>query len=245
MGSLFKLCQTPHPISRPHASQNLVTLYGLNDIATSVQRIKPGTANEKNTLRKTYLGHVKNLQLAGKNKPYNNPNEDFRDLLSWPVEEWHNQKEHGKRISDGLGDEVLDLLDRALQMAPGKLPHEQAEKWKGIVAPDETVKPKSIADMPGKRPLQPAPAGRNPAAMSPGLKSARPERSGVKRRYNETSFVGYGEGYADDDVADSTGGEDDGRGSSKKKRRKEFSAASPLGMNDRGMSGMGMIGSRR
>jgi hypothetical protein len=207
-------------MSQPHSSQNLISLYSLDKLAFSVARKDPVTGEKINKLRKSYEGKVKSLQLAGRNKPVNTP-DDFSNLLAWPEQEWHIQKEHGKSISDGLSGEVLDLLDRALQMAPGRLPADRAEKWKTIVAPDDSIKPKVTADLPGNRSLQPAPAGRHSAAMSPAARASRPERSGVKRRYNETSFVGYGEGYGDDDIGDSTGGEDDGRsGLSKKKRRK-------------------------
>lgn len=246
MGSLFKLCENPHPISRPHTSQNLIELYGLNSIAASVARIDPVTGEKINKLRKSYEGKVKTLQIAGKNKAVKVPDE-FTNLLQWPEQEWHNQKVHGKNALDGLSGDLLGMLDRAVQMAPGKLPAAEADKWRNLVATDDGVKSKAAAEIVGKKPVQPAPNARSLAVPSPALKPSRPERSGTKRRYNETSFVGYGEGFADDDIADSTGGEDDGRsGITKKKRRKDYPAGSPLGgLNDRSGYHMGMVGVRR
>jgi hypothetical protein len=246
MGSLFKLCENPHPISRPHTSQNLIELYGLNSIAASVARIDPNTGEKINKLRKSYEGKVKNLQIAGKNKAAKVPDE-FTNLLQWPEQEWHNQKVHGKNAMDGLSGDLLGMFDRAVQMAPGKLPAAEADKWRNLVATDDGVKSKAAAEIVAKKPVQPAPNARSSAVPSPALKPSRPERSGTKRRYNETSFVGYGEGFADDDIADSTGGEDDGRsGITKKKRRKDYPAGSPLGgLNDRSGYHMGMVGVRR
>jgi hypothetical protein len=60
---------------------------------------------------------------------------------------------------------------------------------------------------------------------SPSADPARPKRAGKKRRYDERSFEGYGEGYVDDDVdmaagGYSTGDGEDGRRSGKKRRKK-------------------------
>ncbi|OCK86395.1 Rox3-domain-containing protein, partial [Lepidopterella palustris CBS 459.81] len=219
-GCLFKLCVNPHSISRPHTSQNLIELYGLNSIAASVARKDPVTGEKINKLRKSYEGQIKKLQIAGKNKAISNPDE-LMNFMGWPEQEWQNQKVYGKSVMDGLSGDVLGLLDRALQMAPGGLPPDQAEKWRNLVATDDGVKSKAGVDVPGKKPLQSTPNTRSPATLSPAVKAVRPERAGTKRRYNDTSFVGYGEGFADDDVADSTGGEDDGRSGFKNKKRRK------------------------
>ncbi|OCL01521.1 Rox3-domain-containing protein, partial [Glonium stellatum] len=218
MGSLFKLCENPHPISRPHPSQNLIELYGLTSIAASVARIDPVTGEKINKLRKSYEGKVKNLQIAGKNKAVK-VSDEFTNLLQWPDQEWHNQKVHGKNVMDGLGADLLGMLDRAVQMAPGKLPAAEADKWRSLVATDDSVKSKAAVEITGKKPIQPTPNARSSAVPSPALKPSRPERTGTKRRYNETSFVGYGEGFGDDEIADSTGGEDDGRSRITKKKQ--------------------------
>ena len=120
-------CWIAHPISRPHTSQNLIELYGLNSIAASVARTDPVTGEKINKLRKSYEGKVKNLQIAGKNKAVKVPDE-FTNLLQWPEQEWHNQKVHGKSAMDGLSGDLLGMLDRAVQMAPGKLPAAEADK---------------------------------------------------------------------------------------------------------------------
>jgi hypothetical protein len=53
-----------HLPSRPSASQDLVSLYALTPLANAVARFDPGTG-KKNTMRKSYQGHIKDL--PGKN----------------------------------------------------------------------------------------------------------------------------------------------------------------------------------
>lgn len=53
-----------HRPSRPSASQDLVSLYALTPLANAVARFDP-TTGKKNTMRKSYQGHIKDL--PGKN----------------------------------------------------------------------------------------------------------------------------------------------------------------------------------
>jgi len=162
-------------------------------------------------------------------------------------------KVYGKEVSKGLDQSFLSKLDQALKLAPGKMSPEEDNKWKSLIGTDDAPKAKQGTD--GAKNLkvgqQPGPpskvVGRSSAAPSPALKPARPERAGTKRRYNEASFKGYGEGYPDDDV-DLTGPEDDAKGGGmKKKRRKDFPVSSPLGLDQRspGYNNVGVVGVRR
>ena len=211
---------------------NLIRLYGLNPIATSVARRDPQTGAKINKLRKSYEGQIKQFQLSGRNKAVTTPGE-FMDLVQYPDEEWHIQKEMGHDISKGLPSATLAKLERAMQNIPMKTSGAPWEEWKSIIGTDEQrggIKPGMAASqadsaaaknkhMQGGAVQQSQSAGNRSSAASPlPPRPARPERAGTKRRYNNSSFEGYGEGYGDDDLGDS--GDDDGRNGAKKRRRK-------------------------
>ncbi|KAF2460985.1 mediator complex, subunit Med19 [Lineolata rhizophorae] len=245
-------------MSRPHPSQNLISLYGLDDVASSVARKDPKTGEKINRLRKSYENKVKELRIAGKNKATSTPGA-LLGIVDWPEEEWMNQKVFGKEVERGLQPSVLAKLDKAVQMAPGRLPDSEQAKWRAVVGTDDSSKAKATsgqqatAQNANKKLGKPAATASNrpSAAPSPApAKALRPERTGTKRRYDESSFKGYGEGYADDDpLGESTGAEDEprGAGGAKKKRKtKDYPAGSPLGINA-GSSGYnpGIVSIRR
>jgi len=66
-------------MSRPSASQDLVSLYSLTPFANQVVRIDPRTGI-KNTMRKSYQGHIKDI--PGKN--IIKPDSIIRDILRVP-----------------------------------------------------------------------------------------------------------------------------------------------------------------
>ena len=71
-----------HHISRPSASQDLVALYSLTPLANAVARFDPVTG-QKNPMRKSYLGHIKDL--PGKN--IIKPDNVIRSILQVPESE--------------------------------------------------------------------------------------------------------------------------------------------------------------
>ncbi|KAK5160238.1 hypothetical protein LTR04_004721 [Oleoguttula sp. CCFEE 6159] len=249
MGSLFKLCENTHPISRPHPFQNVISLYGLGQLASTVARRDPITGDKINKLRKSYEGKIKPLGLAGRNKPVPMKGE-LIDILGWPDEEWYAQKVHGKDIGKGQTEALEAKLDRAVRMAPGRLPPEESNKWKNVLGLDEAVVAKPIQAMakkamqqPGQEVGQAQTVTRIAGTASPRTEQTRPARQGTKRRYDESSYQGYAEGYNDDnDRSSLTNGEDTMRpNAAKKKRRKEFGAvSSPL--NDRPPYASSMVG---
>ena len=83
---------TAVPRSRPHPTQDLFQLYGLEPLANSVRRKDPVTGEKINKLRKSYESKIK--EFAGKNKPVVNEGEFFH-LLNWPDEEWANTRNDG------------------------------------------------------------------------------------------------------------------------------------------------------
>ncbi|KAK7513517.1 Rox3 mediator complex subunit-domain-containing protein [Phyllosticta citriasiana] len=259
----YKLSETPYSYSRPHVSQNLVSLYRLDDITKSVARFDLQTGEKLHKLRKSYEGYVKEFKLSGgKSKPEAREDQ-LLSLVQMPDDEWHAQRVHGKELERGVNP-LMDKLNKALKMTPGKLPASEETKWKSRIGTDETALKRPGGElldnaakkarigqgsMPGRNSATSSPALRPSGAAKPGV--IRPERIGKKRSYVESSFKGYGEGFADDDLAESTGAEDDGRGNAnKKKRRKDFTAGSPLGFNERRGSSnvgynVGMVGVRQ
>jgi len=216
-----------HPISRPHPSQNLVALYGLNEIAASVARKDPKTGEKINKLRKSYEGKVKDFGLSGKNKAVSAPNE-FTGLIAFPDEEWHNQRLMGKELAKGFSEDMLSKLVAATNLAPGKLPTEEHDRWRNTLAIEEVVprnaiQPAQVNKAVQKQPVYVANTANN--LLRPDI--LRPKRRGTKRRYDEDSFEGYGEGYGDDaGTGVSDDGDDDLGGAGAKKKRRKVSTDS-------------------
>jgi hypothetical protein len=215
-------------ISRPHPSQNLISLYGLDPLASTVARKDPVTGEKINKLRKSYEGKVKNLGLPGKNKPTDRPGE-LLGFMEWPEDAWYDQKIRGKELDLAQDGPMMKKLAKALQMNPGKLLPEDDAKWKGLLAYDEaSVKTPVVSAT--KRPAHQAMLKSQPSSMrasapaSPRAQhGARLDRPNKKRSYVESSY----EGYQDDDGY-STGGLDDKHNSAAKKRRKVCEACPSL-----------------
>lgn len=223
-------------MSRPHVSQNLLSLYGLDRIAQSVARF-----NEKgekiNKLRKSYESHVKDFKISGGKSKAEGVEGQLMNLLHFPDEEYYLQRVRGNELESASQRILAKLNGGALKMAPGKLSKEEDNKWKTRIGTDDnaTVKRPALDTLDGaaKKLKQGGQVmqGRNSATSSPAMRPSpgaakssamRPDRAGKKRSYVESSFKGYGEGYADDDgVGESTGGEDNGRGAGAKKKRRK------------------------
>lgn len=148
--------------------------------------------------------------------------------MEWPDEGWHDQRVRGKELELWESNPIMHKLDRALQMNPGRLPHDEHEKWKSMIDPAEKPKPTPSFDAMKNSTLQAvsktqSSSARASAPASPTWTSAtsgaRPDRQGKKRRYHEGTYEGYNDAYNDEDGY-STGGVDDSRGSATKKRRK-------------------------
>ncbi|KAI9827518.1 MAG: hypothetical protein M1832_004868 [Thelocarpon impressellum] len=263
---LFLLCQSPHPVSRPHPSHDLVSLYNLQPLAATVARTDPVTG-EKRAIRKTYKGKIKAFGLAGRDKEVKHPEGQPGGLLEmafWPAEEWHVQKVAGKQFTKGLSDDTFARLERAMTMEPGPMPGFDASiLGLDTPAPAPAVDAKKALQQGNSNTRQsgqttangtvPRPAAATAAGTPPTGDPSRPKRAGRKRRYDEHSFEGYGEGFVDDDV-DMGGGDystsekEDKRSTTSggKKRRKKnsdsYGVTSP-GLVERGGSyGVGMVG---
>ena len=209
--------KNPLKRSRPHVSQNLISDYGLDAVHNRVRRVDPATGEKINKLRKSYVGIVKNLHLAGSNKEVPEPGAwidtvnmhdptglmdkrtveleevDIVDGMQIPRREevW---KVDVQPVSQHRAQGLLAKLGTAVQMAPGKI--EDGEKWRKMLG-EETVKKPAVPLMSSLK----APAAAASARPSPrmGPTAGRQQRTGAKRSYDESSFSGYNETFDDVD----------------------------------------------
>lgn len=209
-------------ISGPDPSLDLISLYNLAPIGKSVMRADPITGEKINRLRKSYEGKLKGLGLSGRNKAvkHEGPSGGLRELTMWPEEEWRNQQVHGKEIKVADIDSSLYKLQmRAMKMEPGPLPNN--ERWEDLLGHEKPSKHQTVEvnkNLPTtsnvSRPGQTN--GMTSVVETERVRSTR----GKKRNYDDNSFVGYGEGYADDDDEGAFySNAEEGRG--KKKKRKK------------------------
>lgn len=224
VGEKYLLCRTPHPPSRPLVSEDLFEIYGLTGLAASVARTLPN--GEKNAIRKTYKGHIKKLGVQGH---FDSVKEEWQrqhgllSLAKCPEEDWYNTFVKGKDIRDGFSAETVARLPRAMTMSKGLIPK---SLWDtsvlGEIGPGRVEKQPSSARPTAPNTPLPQAAGFPRAKPQPGAaqEAARPKRGIKKRSYGDSSFEGYGEGYADDgpEAGYSTG---EGDFASGQKRRKK------------------------
>jgi hypothetical protein len=222
------------PPQKPPLTSNLISLYGLQPLAASVARSDPVTGEKINKMRKSYEGQLKTLGLSGRNRAVKHEEGKgmgFKELISWPEEEWQNQKVGAANVHNGLSNSILAKLEKAMQMQPGPVPNNS--EWEDQLGME---KAKLVEVKASKLPQATTNTKINGRlnGTTAEAEAIRPKRTGRKRRYDEHSFEGYGEGYVDDDV--DIGGYSSGdtqfsrRSSSNKKRKKVYSlTVKPLG----------------
>lgn len=214
---------TAHTATGPDLGLDIISLYGLGPVAKSVARMDPVTGEKINRLRKSYEGKLKGLGLAGRNKPVkHDPSTPggLRHLTMWPDEEWQNQKVHGKDIKVADMDSALHKLQmNAMKMEPGPVPNN--DYWEDVLGHEKPSKSTGAPET-GKKGAAPSTAVRSASQSNGTPAPAEAERSrpsrGRKRNYDDNSFVGYGEGFADDD--DDVAFYSNTEGVGKKKRKK-------------------------
>lgn len=133
-----------------------------------------------------------------------------------PDDDYQATRVLGKSIENGLSANFDSKLQRALHIPDPqrRLTDSENDRWRTLIGTEEPAKiVRPMMPMPGNpRDLQ---LTNGVLKMAPGV--PRPERSGKKRRYNDSSFVGYGEGYLDDHEDDS---DDDKALAARRKRPK-------------------------
>jgi hypothetical protein len=204
----------------------------LNAIAASVARVLPN--GEKNGLRKTYKGKIKELGISGKFdvtvqtfEPGASP---LLRLARAPEQDWAVHERQGREVERGLSANARSALPAACTMAKGVIPKQM---WDCSVLGEldltdkKPSKPRGVENTATYRATSAQAAGRIKSVNSPMPVSSpgygeerRPKRVVKKRTYDDSSFEGYGEGFVDDDLG--AGAYDDGeeeRGSGKRRKK--------------------------
>jgi hypothetical protein len=208
----------------------LIEQYGLSWLARTVARNDPVTGEKINKLRRSYEGQIKAFGLAGRNKAIKWEPKHGLSMLQLalvPGEDFYNQRVSGKEVSKGLSSATQSRLSKALQLEPGIVPRNA--EWENILGHDKTKGPvdeKSKKAEIRKDSVQANPAKANGHINGAGItqgqgESARPKRIGKRRRYDDESYEGYGEGYDDDAPEDYSSDEGSRRSSGSKKKRQK------------------------
>jgi hypothetical protein len=171
---------------------------------------------------------------------------DFTNWYFMPDGQWEYEHHTQASLTNGFAG-LQQLLPNALKFDKVPISRKDEKLYREIITRGEKDPSRGVYVQKGKlaatqesgrmnssHPVASSPSNSAPTSNALGQSSNanltstnaggapainRPSRHGTKRRYNDASFTGYGEGYADDDMADSTAGEDDGRGGIKKKRK--------------------------
>lgn len=218
VGEKYLLCRTPHTVAYPSMCDDLFEIFNLTGIAADYARVKPN--GEKNALRKTYKGQIKQLGVNGHFDSTRKEVDDplgFFAMINLPETEWHAFSVQGKEIEKGFSETILQsALGRATLMAKGPIPK---AVWDSAVLGD--LAPSNVQ----KKPAPKAPATPTTSAL-PTVKSGsmdaaqieRLRRNGKKRSYQDSSFEGYSESFQNEEGGYSTGGDD--RSNILKRRKK-------------------------
>jgi hypothetical protein len=162
-------------------SANLLSLYSLETLQSTVARRDPVTNEKINPLRKHYGNKVKALGLEGKDKPLKRPGELFGlvdpgwdMLVNGRRNLWQVQREDTLLETEEDQDSVLSKLESSLSgMGVGQLPRKEHEEWRSLLGLDDavTTAPAATARQPvlpstTTRPAPYAPASAVPAHVS-------------------------------------------------------------------------------
>ena len=140
-------------------------------------------------------------------------------LSSWPDEDYYNTRVNGKELNTGLSEDMLSRLAKATKIDTGVLPDKEDSKWKSIIEPEGSpAKTETSQPINAKRAHDASVSFSVPS--SAGVDPVRPSRRGTKRRYNDESFEGYGEGFVDDHVEATSPDVEEGDAGSTAKRKK-------------------------
>jgi hypothetical protein len=205
-----------------------------------VARFDPTTGEKINRLRKSYEGQIKSFQLAGRNKAVKHEGATqgmgLLEMASWPDFEWQNQKVGERRVSRGLSGTAQSQLEKAFKLEPGPVPRN--DEWESILGHEKVKQSGPPSPKLGNKTIDGA-AAKKPAKLN-GMANGtaqeqadgiRARRAGKRRRYDDDSFEGYGEGFVDDDRDDGGGYSSDERSSKKKRRKVPFHGPlSPMSM---------------
>ena len=162
-------------------------------------------------MRKSYEGQLKSFALSGKNKSVKHDESKgmgLSEMAAWPEEEWQNQKVFGKDVKAGMSEAMKAKLEKAMYMLPGPVPDN--DKWEDLLGiekgkPLDANKDKGLKNAMANKPNTQQVNGIRPPNIAsnnsaPVAEPIRARRTTKKRRYDDGSFEGYGEGFVDDDM---------------------------------------------
>lgn len=193
-----------HPRVSPDFTRDWFADYSLEEIALSVAREKPN--GEKQSIRKTYKGHMKTLGVAGRfdaDRKETDAPDTLMMMMQKPPEHW--QQEMGASAQGVLefSTSTLSDLSKATAMARGPLRKDQwdasvlGEIGKSITAIPATIATPRLGEHASKIPLASSHLAR---AMK--TDAIRAKRNIRKRSYADSSFEGYGETFGDEYIDD-------------------------------------------
>ena len=164
--------------------------------------------------------------MAGRNKaikwdPSQGPS--IKQLAQAPPEDYYNSRVAGKEVSKGFSTASLSRIHKVLELVPGPIPRNAewenalgVDKTKGAIDDGKTKKQEVSKDTP-QLPVKLNGHTNGIVTNSKDSEANRPKRAGKKRRYNDDSFEGYGEGYDEEEDGSSNDGSRRGMGSLHKK----------------------------
>lgn len=184
---------------------DLFKVYSLETIAEDVARRGP---NPKK-MGKTYKKHMRVMALSGKFDAVKKREDEMGlfGMLQMPDEEWSHTQTLGKNLQNGLGTAARSNLVQAMSMSKGRLPKDCWDP--SVLALSDPVAPvaaasKSASTIVPNRRIPGATTATAPPVrqVKTAAEQLRPQRNIKKRTYTDDGFEGYGEGYADDNMAD-------------------------------------------
>lgn len=204
------------PKVRP--SEDLMSRLGLNSIAHSVARTDI-TTGKPYKLRQSYRNQAAVLQIPGVLTSVAHPEGapgSLTELWHIPPDPWAEMYVRGRDIQDGLPADVLKGMQRTFNMEenPTALSSNDT-RWLALEAGGSKGRKRTEEPAPPLRPVLntsvtessilslklPDPTANRVTDLASPSEGSRPRRSGKKRRYNDDSFEGYGDGFVDDDGA--------------------------------------------
>lgn len=219
VGKKYKLCHTPIHTSTPDLTQDLFTLYNLENVSKSVARTNPD-GSKGVRLRKTYKNHIKDHQLSGNFDSVKREIDDQNTLFTMmitPQEDWENEYSGLEKIEHGIPDTIKQLMSDAFKMSRGTIPK---PSWNSSVLGDLAPSSISLEQHRYNQPITKLQQSNIGNLKTTKLAGPRPRRSIKKRTYGDSSFEGYGEGYVDDEDQEVDFAIGDGDGISRKRPKK-------------------------
>ena len=165
--------------------------------------------------------------------------------------EWQARHVGGRDLRNGLSERARAGLATAFRLEPGPVP--RGEEWQGVLGLEKPTGAGNVGPLEGnkgKAPVAPVREGKvkggaplaeaatngastmaGPDGKAGGAEGVRPLRANKRRRYDDSSFEGYGDRSFDDEVDDGAYSSDGGSrqsSGSRKKRRKVTPSLPPL-----------------